>query len=69
MKNNFVAMGTFYRANPYGLVRTVCKAYDYQSGDAMIAYVNVDAGGCASDVYLMPENEFINIFCGISSAG
>lgn len=62
MKNNFVAMGEYYSANPYGLVRTVCRAFDYQSGDAMIAYVNVNKGGVASDVFLMPENEFINIF-------
>ncbi len=62
MAKNYVAMGAYYHTNPYGLVRTVCKAYDYQSGEAMIAYVNVDNGGVASDVFLMPENVFINVF-------
>ena len=27
MKNNFVAMGCFYRANPYGLVKTICRVF------------------------------------------
>ena len=63
MKKN-IDMGSYYNAAPYGLVRTVCKAYDYQSGDAMIAYVNVSSGGIAGDVFLMPENEFKNIFLG-----
>ena len=62
MAKNYVAMGSYYNANPYGLVRTVCKAFDYQSGEAMIAYVNVTEGGQASDIFLMPENEFKNIF-------
>ena len=64
MKNTFVAMGSYYRANPYGLVRTVCRGFDYQSGEAMIAYVNVLEGGHASEIFLMPENEFKNIFLG-----
>lgn len=58
----FVGMGCFYHANPYGLVRTVCRATDVNSGDVMIAYVNVGPGGFASEVFLMPESEFINIF-------
>ena len=62
MKNNFVSMGNFYRANPYGLVKTVCRGFDANSGDAMIAYVHVGEGGCASDVFFMSENEFKNIF-------
>ena len=64
MAKNYVAMGTYYHANPYGLVRTVCKGFDWQSGEAMIAYVNVDNGGVASDVFLMPEDQFKNIFLG-----
>ena len=62
MTKNYVAMGSYYNANPYGLVRTVCKAFDYQSGEAMIAYVNVNEGGQASDIFLMPEDIFKNIF-------
>lgn len=45
MKNSYVGMGCFYRANPYGLVKTVCRAIDAISGDVVIAYVNVGKGG------------------------
>lgn len=62
MKQNFVSMGSFYRANPYGLVKTIYRAIDAISGDAVIAYVNVGKGGYASDVFIMPETEFMNIF-------
>ena len=62
MKNNFVAMGCFYRANPYSLVKTICRGFDADSGDVMIAYVQVGKGGCASEVFFMLENEFKNIF-------
>lgn len=62
MKNDFIAMGEFYRANPYGLVKTVCKGYDSQSGEAYIAYANVLDGGLAGDIFFMPEEEFRNIF-------
>ena len=62
MKKSFIGMGDYYHANPYGLVRTVCKAYDFESGEAMIAYVNVNEGGYVSDVFLMPEIQFKNIF-------
>lgn len=62
MKNSYVGMGCFYRANPYGLVKTVCRTIDAISGDVVIAYVNVGKGGCASDVFIIPEAEFINIF-------
>ena len=59
---NFVEMGSYYTANPYGLVRTVCRAFDHQSGDSMIAYVNIAKGGVASDVFIMPEDQFKNVF-------
>ena len=62
MKKSFIGMGDYYHANTYGLVRTVCKAYDFESGEAMIAYVNVNEGGYVSDVFLMPEIQFKNIF-------
>lgn len=58
----YVEMGCHYRANPWGLVRTVCRAFDHQSGEAMIAYVNISTGGFASEIFLMPENEFKNLF-------
>ena len=72
MKKNYVEMGRYYRSNPYGLVKTVCRGYNYESGEVFIAYVNVNKGGCASDIFLMPENEFQNIFiglCGNSATG
>ena len=61
MKNRYVSMGYNYTDNNGSLVRTVCRAY-MPNGEAMIAYVNVDAGGYASDVYLMNEEEFKSRF-------
>lgn len=55
-------MGCFYHANPYGLVKTICRGFDSQSGDAMIAYVQVQKGGYAGDIFFMPEEEFKNTF-------
>jgi len=57
MGKNSVNMGYNYNDDSGKLVRTVCRAYT-QTGDSMIAYVNIDKGGYASDVYLMEENEF-----------
>ena len=62
MKKNSVGMGEYYNAAPYGLVRTVCRGYDHQSGESIIAYVNIETGGYASDVFMMSEDEFKNIF-------
>ena len=59
-----VNMNSYYRAEPYGLVRTVCRATDNESGKAMIVYVNVGQGGFASDPLVMPESQFKNIFIG-----
>ena len=57
MKNRFVNMGYNYTDAKGSLVRTVCRAY-MPNGEAMIAYVNVDAGGYASEVFLMNEEQF-----------
>ena len=62
MKKNYVGMGEYYNANPYGLVRTVCRGFDHQTGECIIAYVNVQTGGYASEVFMMPEEQFKNIF-------
>ena len=64
MTKNFVAMGDYYNAEPYGLVRTVCRGYDNETGKSMIAYVNIKTGGIASEIFLMPEEKFKNIFMG-----
>lgn len=58
----YVEMGAYYNVNPYGLVRTVCKAYDHESGESMIAFVHIDKGGYAGDIFLMSEAQFKNIF-------
>ena len=62
MAKNTVNMGYNYICDSGKLVRTVCRAYT-QAGKAMIAYVNIDNGGYASDVYLMDEKEFKAKFC------
>lgn len=59
MKKNYVEMGTYYHANEYGLVRTICQAIDLNSKQVMIAFVRVGEGGCVSDVYLLPRTEFL----------
>ena len=61
-KKSFVEMGEYYLAELYGLVRTVCRAYHYESGEAMIAYVKIKSGGYSSEIFFMPETEFKNIF-------
>lgn len=62
MNKNFVSMCSYYRSETHGLIRTVCRAFVYDTGDPMIAFVAVDGAGNASDVLLMPEDEFIKIF-------
>ena len=59
---NYVEMGSYYNSNPYGLVRTVCRAFEHETGEAVIAYVNIEEGGTASDIFFMPEVQFKNIF-------
>ena len=54
---NYVQMGFHYVDKNHRLVRTVCRALT-QTNEPMIAYVNVDKGGYASDVYLMNEEDF-----------
>ena len=53
----YVQMGYHYTDEKGQLIRTVCRAFT-QTNDPMIAYVNVDKGGFASDVFLMNEDEF-----------
>lgn len=66
--SKYIEMGSYYQANPYGLVRTICKAID-EAGDAQIVYVNVGKNGFVGDAYLMPENEFSNIFLNSHAVG
>lgn len=61
MVKNTVNMRYNYIDEDGILVRTVCRAYT-QSGEAMIAYVNIDKGGYASDIYLMEESMFKSRF-------
>lgn len=61
MKNNRVEMGVYYNSKEFGLVRTVCQAIDLNSKKVMIAFVKVGEGGCASEMYLLPRNEFMDM--------
>ena len=61
MTKNTVNMGYNYVDKDGNLVRTVCRAYT-QYGDTVIAYVNIDKGGYASDVYVMREALFRSKF-------
>lgn len=63
MADRTVGMGEYYNKSPYGLVRTICRAANYEdTNDTFIVYVTVDDGGEASDPLLMPEQAFKNIF-------
>lgn len=55
-----VDMGVYYNTATLGLVRTVARGFDNQSGEPMIMYAPVDNNGCMKDFWLMPEKEFIN---------
>jgi hypothetical protein len=55
-----VGMGDYYQ-NGTSLIRTVCRAFDSETGNPMIAYVKV-TDGYASDVQILPEDKFISKF-------
>lgn len=57
MKANFVAMGEYYR-DTNSLVRTIGRALDTKTREAMIIYAHVEKNGFVSDAYVMPEVEF-----------
>jgi len=58
-----IQMGVNYRANPYGLVRTICRAYDHEDGSASIVYAPINDGtGTVEDPLIMPEDQFYNTF-------
>ena len=62
MKKNYVEMGSYY-TNGNALVKTVCRATSAHDNDAkFIAYAHVSKGGEASEIFLMPEQEFMEIF-------
>ena len=62
MAKNYIEMGGHYHANPYGLVKVVCRGFDHLSGEAVIAYANIGNGGIVGDIFMMPEEQFKNIF-------
>lgn len=62
---SYVEMGTYYRYEPNNiLVRTVCAATHSDTNERMIGYVHVGHGGCASEVFVMPESKFKELFLG-----
>ena len=62
MKTSFVAMGEYYNADSHGLIRTVCRGYDYKTKKSMIAYTPVKNGGVVDEILLISEKEFTKIF-------
>ena len=60
----FVEIGSYYNIQPYGLIKTICRAYDYETGEAMIVYANVNDGGYVSDAIVLPECDFVNMCIG-----
>lgn len=62
MKKNFVAMGEYYFSEKYGRARTVCRGTDMKTGESMIAFVKVNEGGVASEVFFISEVEFRSMY-------
>ena len=59
---SYVEMGSYYHHDEK-LVRTVCSATHADTNEKMIGYVHVGKGGYASEVFVMPELEFKELFC------
>ena len=61
---SYIEMGSYYRYEANNvLVRTVCSAIHADTSEKMIGYVHVGRGGYASEVFVMPESEFKELFC------
>lgn len=58
MKNNFIAMGEYYRSNDGELVKTICRGRDISTDTMMVAFSKILDGGIASEVFFMPEIDF-----------
>jgi hypothetical protein len=62
MFEKYVAMGEYYHSDNNALVKTVCKAYDVKTNESMIVFAYVKEGGFASDMFVMPEKEFVETY-------
>lgn len=63
MKKVSVDMGTYYTSlDQSSLVRTIGRATDVRTLAPMIMFVNVKEGGCASEPFMMAEDEFVNAY-------
>jgi hypothetical protein len=56
-----IDMGEYYMTKNCGLVRTVCRALNMETGDSMIVFVVVDTGGYASEAKAMTETNFMKM--------
>ena len=59
-----IALSTRYYSPEHGLVHTVCRAIDEETGEVKIAFVRIGVGGIASEVYLSSEDSFRERFIG-----
>lgn len=63
MKKISVDMGAYYTSlDQTSLVRTVGRATDVRTLTPMIMFVNVKEGGCASEPFVMAEDEFVSAY-------
>ena len=58
MKYSFIAMGDYYKTKSYGLVKTICRAIDVKTGDSLITFTKVEAGGIAGNTYAISVSDF-----------
>ena len=66
MRKNYVEMGSYY-TNKNALVKTVCRATSALDNNLkLIAYAHVSRGGEASEIFVMPEEEFVNLFLEVA---
>ena len=59
MKN--IDMGVSYTTVANGLVRTVCRATNPRTNEQIITYAIVGNEGCVSDIFFLPESEFLQM--------
>lgn len=53
-----INFNSFYKKNN-SWIRTVGRAFDEKTGKSIILFCYVNKGGTASDIYFLPEEEFV----------
>lgn len=54
---DYIQMGAYYNKTPFGLIKTVCRTTDPESGKTFIAFVKIK-DGYAGNILSIPEQNF-----------